>query len=84
MCLLSSPQQRMAAMADQTVLDGYTPEPEWAAGAGISQRTSARYRNQINGLPFMEFGGRIYIPNDLAREWLRARIQHLNPRRRAA
>jgi hypothetical protein len=40
----------------------FTPEPEWSARHNISPRTTARYRQLPNGLPFLVFGGRIYIP----------------------
>lgn len=66
-----------------SILDGYDPEPVFAAGAHISTRTTARYRNQPNGLPYVEFGGRIYIPREEARDWLRSRIKRPNQRRTA-
>jgi hypothetical protein len=37
-----------------------------------------------NGLPFVEFGGRIYIPIEEARDWLRNRIKRPNRRRQVA
>ncbi|MFO1125100.1 MAG: hypothetical protein U1E25_07350 [Methylocystis sp.] len=66
------------------VLAGYVDEVTFAAEARISQRTSARYRKQPDGLPYVEFGGRIYIPLTEAREWLGAKIKRPNQRRRAA
>ena len=45
-------------MSDHNFLKECTPEPQWAADREISQRTSARYRQQ--GLPYLEFGGRIF------------------------
>jgi hypothetical protein len=71
-------------MASDGVLSDYIPEPEWCAQASISQRTSARYRNAPDGLPYLELGGRILIPRAEAIEWLRARIRRPNPRRRPA
>jgi hypothetical protein len=65
------------------LLDDYQEETAWAADAKITQRTSLRYRRQPNGLPFVEFGGKVYIPLEESREWLRARIQRPNKRRRA-
>ena len=50
----------------------YTPQPEWSAKHNISDRTTARYRQL--GLPFLVFGGRIYIPNRECDEWIRSRI----------
>ena len=58
-------------MSDRNFLKECTPEPQWAAHREISQRTSARYRQQ--GLPYLEFGGRIYIPPE-GDEWIRSRI----------
>ena len=55
-------------MDDQSILAGYIREDKFATAANISLRTSARYRGQPDGLPFLEFGGRIYIPIDAARE----------------
>ncbi len=66
------------------ILEGYVLESQFAAGARISPRTSARYRNQPDGLPFLEFGGKIYIPLEGAREWVQSRVKHPNARRRAA
>jgi hypothetical protein len=56
----------------------FTPEPEWSAKHNISQRTAARYRQLPNGLPFLLFGGRIYIPNREGDEWIRSRIRRPN------
>lgn len=66
------------------ILEGSEPEAAFAAANKISQRTSARYRNQPNGMPWFEWGGRVYIPIEPAREWLKARIRRPNPRRKAA
>jgi hypothetical protein len=54
----------------------FTPEPEWSARHNISTRTTARYRQL--GLPFLLFGGRIYIPNREGDEWIRSRIRRPN------
>ena len=61
--------------------DEYVTEAKFASENGIHQRTAARYRNEPDGLPFVEFGGKIYIHLPLAREWLEARVHRLNPRR---
>jgi hypothetical protein len=63
------------------ILDGYDPEAAWAAAANVTTRTTARYRAMPNGLPFLEFGGKIYIPREESKEWLRARIKRPNQRR---
>ncbi len=67
-----------------SVLAGFVDEMTFAAEARISQRTSARYRKQPDGLPYVEFGGRTYIPLAEAREWLEAKIKRPNHRRRAS
>jgi hypothetical protein len=56
----------------------FTPESEWSAKHNISQRTTARYRQLPDGLPFLVFGGRIYIPNREGDEWIRSRIRRPN------
>lgn len=73
-------------MSDATtsILDGYMLESTFAANAKVSPRTIARYRNQPDGLPYVEFGGRIYIPIADARAWLSGRVKRPNQRRKAA
>jgi hypothetical protein len=63
-----------------TILDGYVPEDEFARDNKVSKRTVAGYRKQPNGLPYVEWAGRIYIPVDRARDYLAARVRHPNPR----
>ena len=63
------------------ILDDYEPEAEFAAAHGVHQRTVARARQQ--GLPFMEWAGRIWIYIPGAREWMSKRVRRLNPKRAA-
>jgi hypothetical protein len=73
-----------AARSGANILAGdYALEDDWAAQNGISKRSVERYRAQPDGLPFVEFGGRIHIPIPESREWLRSRIKRPNQRRRA-
>jgi hypothetical protein len=65
-------------------LAGYALQEVIAKESRVSKRTLARYRNQPNGLPYMEWGGKIYIPRDEGREYLRSRIKRPNQRRRSA
>lgn len=65
-----------------SVLEGFQHEADFAKAAKISQRTVARYRNRIDGLPYVEFGGKIYIPVAEARLWLSAKVKRPNPSRR--
>jgi hypothetical protein len=58
----------------------YEKETDWAEGHGISQRTAARYRAQ--GLPFLIFGGWVWIPKREGREWIASRVKRRNPSRR--
>lgn len=63
------------------ILEGYTEHGLWSEANNISARTTARYRNQPDGLPWVEFGGKIYIPNDEAAAWLKSRVKRPNKRR---
>jgi hypothetical protein len=66
-----------------SILDGYVPEEDFAATHGVNPRTIARYRNQPDGMPYVKWGGRVYIPIQEAREWLRKRTVRRNQRRGA-
>lgn len=68
-------------MSDTSFLDEFKSEADWAAEHNITQRTSARYRQQVDGLPHLEFGGRIYIPKRDGEEWIKGRIRRPNPSR---
>ena len=63
------------------ILDEYTPEAEFAADNGVHPRTVARARQ--DGLPFMFWGGRVWIHVPGAKKWLEGRIRRLNPKRAA-
>ena len=67
-----------------SLLDGFVPKAEFASANDVCERTVERYIAQVDGMPHLIWGGRTYIPLDLAREWLRKRISQNNPRRRAA
>lgn len=64
------------------ILDGCVLQAIFAADNEVSERTIARYRGEENGLPFVEWGGKIYIPIDSARHWLRLRVKRRNPLKR--
>lgn len=66
-----------------TVLDGYIPQEQFAKDLDVTKRTIERYRTQPDGLPYVRLGGRIFIPLDIAREWLQSRIKRPNQRRSA-
>ncbi len=64
------------------ILEGFVLEDDFAAAGKVSPRTIARYRNQPNGLPYMVWAGKIYIPVDAGREWVWNRIRRANPTKR--
>jgi hypothetical protein len=62
-------------------LSEFQKERDWAKENGeVSQRTVARYRDL--GLPFLEWGGCIWIHRRGGREFLNNRVRRRNPRRR--
>jgi hypothetical protein len=65
---------------DPEFLDKYERESNWAPAQGITQRTSKRYRDQ--GMPYLYWGGIVYIPRREGREFIASRIRRANPRRR--
>jgi hypothetical protein len=71
-------------MSDSTkFLDLYAPEAAWAVEHNVSQRTVKRYRDAPNGLPYLVWGGEIYIPRHEGAEYIRARVKRRNQRRRS-
>ena len=66
-----------------SILDGYVPEEDFAAAHDVNPRTVARYRNQPNGLPYVKWGGRVFIDVNGAREWLGKKTIRRNQLRRA-
>jgi hypothetical protein len=67
---------------DPEFLSQYEREATWALSHGITQRTSKRYRDQ--GMPYLFWGGIVYIPKHEGREWIANRVKRRNPRRRQA
>ena len=47
---------------DDPLSDDFELEEVWAKRYRITRKTAARYRNKPNGLPFLSWGGRIWIP----------------------
>jgi hypothetical protein len=64
---------------DPEFLGQYERESSWAASRGITQRTSKRYRDQ--GMPYLYWGGIIYIPRREGSEWIGSRVKRRNSRR---
>jgi hypothetical protein len=73
---------RVPKMSDN-ILDGYVTQDEFAAAHNIHPRTATRYRRQADGLPYIEFGGKIYINIEAARAWLSRQVKRPNKRRAA-
>jgi hypothetical protein len=69
-------------MSAKGFLDEFQLEAEWSAEHDVNPRTTARYRQLPDGLPFLQFGGRVWIPRQAAEDWIRARIQWPNRRQR--
>jgi hypothetical protein len=63
------------------ILDDFVTEADFARDNNIHPRTVNRYRHLPDGLPYVEFGGKIMISVSGAREWLERRIHRPNPRR---
>ena len=68
---------------DAEFLKEYALETAWAAEHRISQRTAKRYRDQPNGLPYLQWGGEIYIPRREGAEYIKSRVKRRNQRRRS-
>ena len=64
---------------DADFLAAYDAEETWAPAHGITQKTCANYRNQVDGLPFLVWGKKIYIPRKEGAAWIRARVTQKNP-----
>jgi len=79
--MLFSSMEPATMNSEMSVLAGFAPEPVWAEEHHLHRRTVANYRAQPNGLPYVLFGGKVYIPIEEAREWLKSRVKRPNPRR---
>jgi hypothetical protein len=64
---------------DPDFLAEYQREDEWADAHGVHQRTVARYR--ALGLPYLSFGGQVWIHRRGGREWIASRVKRRNTRR---
>jgi len=65
----------------ENFIKAYELEREWAARHRISRRTSARYRAQPDGLPYLLWGGEIYIPKTEGARWIASLVTQRNPSR---
>jgi hypothetical protein len=69
----------MSDNVTSSILDDYERERDWAPQNGISQRTAARYRGQ--GLPWLEWGGEIWIPKEGGQKFIASRVKQRKPPR---
>jgi hypothetical protein len=65
---------------DPDFLSEYERETNWAPSVGITKRTSKRYRDQ--GMPYLLWGGIVYIPRREGREFIASRVKRRNAPRR--
>ena len=65
-----------------SILEDYETEADFAAANGVHQRTVSRHRQE--GLPFMVWGGRVWIHVPGAKKWLEGRVRRLNQTRGAS
>lgn len=68
---------------DVLILHGkrYLKQPRWSRDKKISERSTARHRQQ--GLPWLLWGKEIYIPEDEGDAYIAARVRgRRNPSRR--
>jgi hypothetical protein len=65
--------------SDASILEGFVPEDKFAKANHIHIRTAKRYRAEPDGLPFLIWGNRVWIPTEAAREWLLKRVRRPNP-----
>lgn len=67
--------------SDTGILTGYLEQAEFARTHRIATRTVARYRNRANGLPWVAFGGKVFIPIQEAGDWLKGQVKRPNQKR---
>jgi hypothetical protein len=73
----------MSDTAAGGLLDDYIDDSELARKLKVTTRTTRRYRNEPDGLPYLTIGGRIYYRIPSVMDWLAARERRPNPRRAA-
>jgi hypothetical protein len=67
---------------DLLILQGkkYWKQPRWSRDRKVHVRTTERHRQL--GLPWMYWGGEIYIPEDEGDAYIAGRLKRRNPPRR--
>jgi hypothetical protein len=66
------------------ILEGYARPEDFGRENRVSTKTLAKYRKQPDGLPYVMFANKVWIPVDRAREWLERRIKNPNPTKKRA
>jgi hypothetical protein len=62
-------------MSNNSILDGCVFEDDFARDHNLNRRTVWRYRKEQDGLPYVMFGGKVWIPIEEAKQWLHRRIR---------
>lgn len=68
-------------MTLQELLSDFVEEKTLAEAFGVSPRTTKRWRDEPDGLPFTKAGSKVLIHMPTAREWLMRRMRRPNTRR---
>lgn len=63
------------------LLDDLVTEAEFARALGKHRRTIARWRDQPDGLPFVQIGKTVHIRPSSFRSWIEQNERKPNPRR---
>jgi hypothetical protein len=69
----------MSQPTDEDFLSEYESEDTWSMRHGITRRTAQRYRE--DGLPYMFWGGRIWIHKQGGAEYIASRVRRRNQRK---
>jgi hypothetical protein len=71
------------ANPDTIVVGGkvFSKEAKWVRAKKISKRTSSRHRARPNGLPFLEWGGCVWIPDDEGDAYIYSLVKRRNRNR---
>jgi hypothetical protein len=61
------------------ILTGYAEKEDFARANKVTSRTLDRYRKRPNGLPWLAWGGKIYIHIETGKQWLAEQLKKPNP-----
>lgn len=57
----------------------YWKQSRWSKDKGVTDRTTARHRDK--GLPWLHWGGQVYIPEIEGDDYIASRVKRRNSRR---